>query len=535
MNRILTIFLLSICSLTMLGQRTIEYNSIPQPQQIRLTGKDAFLLQNGMEIICQNEDAQMTYNAQLLQKCLKDYCSLDCNVTAEGNKKNAILLKTKENDGQSDEAYSIKIDKRNVTIEGSSPIGVFYGIQTLCQSIGQGEGPVVLPSVSITDSPRFPYRGFMLDFSRHFFDKAFVMKQIEAMSHYKLNRLHMHLTDAGGWRIEIKSHPELTRGTAYRTRENWREWWDRSNDRHYVDEGTEGAYGGYFTQDDIREIVQFASKHGITIIPEIEMPGHCQDVFFVHPELCCTGNFLKQGDVCIGNDAIFPFFEDVLKEIASLFPSEYIHMGGDECSMHTWPDCPKCQKRMKDEGLEKVADLQTWFVNKMDKFIGSLGKKIIGWDEILDGDLSQGAAVMSWRGTEGGIKAASQGHHVVMSPDEPLYLDKYQDSPAVCPEAQEGLNNLEKVYAYDPEGGVPQDKTGFVDGLQGNLWTERVPTAEHAEYMMWPRLMAIAERGWSREDCNDYTDFRKRALREVSKLQKDGYHPFDLKNETLQK
>lgn len=532
-SKILLVLTLLISSVAnSLGQSTAEYNVIPVPQSVAYGQGNPFVLQDGVQIVCVSKDAQMQYNAEYLQSYLMKYCGLSCAISNNGKKAGNIVLKVsgKKNKTLADEGYTLNVTEKNVEICGNSPIGVFYGIQTLCQALDFNCSEA-LPAVTITDFPRFGYRGFMLDFSRHFFDKEFVERQIEAMSQYKLNRLHMHLTDAGGWRVEIKSHPELTQKTAYRTREDWRQWWDRSNDRQYVDEGTAGAYGGYFTQADIKEIIAFASKRGVTIVPEIEMPGHSQDVFFVHPELCCTGNFLKQGDVCIGNDAVFAFFEDVLREIAELFPSEYIHIGGDECAMNTWPDCPKCQKRMKDEGLQKVADLQTWFVEKIDAYVRSLGKKIIGWDEILEGELSQDAAVMSWRGEEGGIKAANSGHHVVMSPGDPLYLDCFQDSPLVTPDAQGRLNTLEKVYSYDPVGNVAPEVAKYIDGLQGNLWTERVSTKEHCEEMMWPRLMAIAEDGWSNKENKDYAEFKSRAVREVAKMQAEGYHPFDINNE----
>ena len=534
MKKLLTFLVSMICVVPCLGQRICAYNPIPVPQEVTLTDAEPFVLDNSVSIVCRGFNAQMRYNADYLQAYLKDVCNLNLHIGTTGSK--SIVLIRKNNKKQSNEAYTIKIDKRSVVIEGNGDAGVFYGIQTLCQSIAstqvdvQNEPAVTLPSVKITDAPRFKYRGFMLDFSRHFFGKEFVMKQIDAMAHYKLNRLHLHLTDAGGWRLEMKSHPELTQKTAYRTQSNWRHWWDDGKDRQYCDIGTPDAYGGYFTQDDMREIIDYATKHQITVIPEIEMPGHSEEVLYTRPDLSCTNNFRTTGDFCIGNDAVFDYFTEILKEVSELFPSEYIHIGGDEAGKQAWKTCPKCQERIKKEGLDGVDGLQSWFIHRIEEIVNGMGKKIIGWDEILEGGLTPGATVMSWRGESGGIKAAESGHHVIMTPGNPLYLDMYQDAPPFCPEAQGGYYPLNVIYAYDPIGRIAPEAAHLVDGLQGNLWTERVETEEHVEYMMWPRLLAISEIGWSPTDRKDYDDFHKRALREVARLEADGYHPFDLKN-----
>lgn len=515
------------------AQYTAKYNPIPAPQQIEHLDSTPFVLSDGVTIVCRTNDSRTLSSAKYLQQALSD-CGIKATI---GKGSQGIILGKKANKKASKEAYTINVNRNAVSIDGNGDAGVFYGVQTLCQTIcsaieeSNSAKSIILPAVKISDTPRFQYRGFMLDVSRHFFDKDFVKKQIDAMAHYKLNRLHMHLTDAGGWRFEIKSHPELTQKTAYRTQVNWREWWDKGYDRRYAEIGTTDSYGGYFTQDDMREIIDYASKRHITIIPEIEMPGHCQEVFFAHPELCCTGNFLNTGDVCVGNDAVFDFFTDILKEITELFPSEYIHIGGDEASKHTWPTCEKCQERIRKEGLKDVDELQSWFIHRIEEIVNGLGKKIIGWDEILEGGLTPGATVMSWRGESGGIKAAEAGHQVIMTPGNPLYLDMYQDAPPFCPEAQGGYYPLDKVYAYDPVGSISDEAAHLVYGVQGNLWTERVETPQHVEYMMWPRLMAIAEVGWTNLDRKDYDDFHKRALREVAHLKNAGYHPFDLKNE----
>lgn len=498
----LLIFLLFVVSCySTSAQRIASYNIIPKPNAVTLNEGDGFVVNSSIA------------NPSKFAK--------------------VSIKKSLANQLGSSEAYIIKVKKNRIDIIGASETGVFYAKETLKQAIGaveKGE-TVILPAATITDSPRYSYRGLMLDFSRHFFDKEFVKKQIDAMASYKINRFHLHLTDAGGWRLEIKSHPELTEKTAYRTQENWREWWDKGYDRRYVDTGTPDSYGGYFTQEDMKEIIAYAAERHITIIPEIEMPGHCQDVFYVHPDLCCTGNFLNTGDVCVGNDAVFDFFKDVLEEVTALFPSKYIHIGGDEASKHTWPTCERCQERIKKEGLKDVNGLQSWFIHRIEEMVNGMGKQIIGWDEILEGGLTPGATVMSWRGESGGITAANSGHHVIMTPGNPLYLDMYQDAPPFCPEAQGGYYPLNKVYAYNPAQNFTEEASKLIDGVQGNLWTERVPTPEHAEMMIWPRLLAISEIGWTQPENKDYDTFHANALKEVTRLHSLGYSPFDLKNE----
>lgn len=529
------LFIISIiCVAPIMAQRIVNYSPIPIPESVRLNDTEPFVLESGVTIVCRSNDANSLYNAEYLQSYLQSVCGIASTIGK--NTKGSIILAKRKNSKASKESYIININKEGIIIEGNSDAGVFYGIQTLCQSLSDSnndtkETKLILPSVKINDSPRFAYRGLMLDFSRHFFDKDFVKKQIDAMARYKLNRLHMHLTDAGGWRLEIKSHPELTQKTAYRTQVNWREWWDKGYDRHYTESYAPNSYGGYFSQEDMREIIDYAAKHHITIIPEIEMPGHSQEVLFTRPDLCCTNDYRSTGDVCIGNDDVFSYFTEILTEVAALFPSEYIHIGGDEASKHAWKTCERCQERIKNEGLKDVNELQSWFIHRIEGIVNKLGKKIIGWDEILEGGLTPGATVMCWRGESGGIKASAAGHHVIMTPGNPLYLDMYQDAPPFCPEAQGGYYPLEKVYSYDPVGSISSESAHLVDGVQGNLWTERVITPEHAEYMIWPRLLAVSEIGWSQKDNKDYDNFHTRALREVSRLQNDGYHPFDLQNE----
>jgi hexosaminidase len=344
-----------------------------------------------------------------------------------------------------------------------------------------------------------------------------------------MNRLHLHLTDGAGWRIEIKKYPRLTSFAAWRKPGLWKDWW--FGDRRYVDEGTEGAYGGYYTQDDIREIVKYAQERYITIIPEIEMPAHSEETLTAYPELSCTHEPYKQADFCVGNEKTFEFLENVLTEVMELFPSEYIHIGGDEAAKASWPHCPLCQKRMKEENLKDVNELQSYLIHRIEKFVNSKGRQIIGWDEILDGGLAPNATVMSWRGVEGGLAAVNSGHKAIMTPGGFCYLDSYQDAPHTQPMAFGPYMPLEKVYSYNPTEGMDAEKSKLIYGVQGNLWAEYIPTEEMVEYMIYPRILAIAEIGWSNPAERDFSKFRERAVTAIEKMRAKGYNTFDLKNE----
>ena len=387
-----------------------------------------------------------------------------------------------------------------------------------------------IPCVEITDLPRFEYRGLMLDVSRHFFGKDFLKKQIDAMAYYKLNRLHLHLTDAAGWRLEIKRYPLLTSFAAWRDRPLWKDWWN--NGRLYKNEGDTGAYGGYYTQEDIKELVAYAQKHFITIIPEIEMPAHSEEVLTAYPELSCTHVPYKQSDFCVGNEKTFEFLENVLTEVMALFPSEYIHVGGDEVGKLSWGDCELCRKRMSDEKLKDNNELQSYLIHRVERFLNSKGRKLLGWDEILDGGLAPNATVMSWRGVEGGLKAIEAVHKAIMTPGEFCYIDSYQDAPDTQPEAIGGYLPLEKIYSYNPiPENISEEKTDLIYGVQANLWSEYIPTEKDVERMVYPRLLALAEVAWSDPSHKDFIDFRKRAIKAVDFLKSKGYFPFDLKNE----
>lgn len=424
------------------------------------------------------------------------------------------------------ESYTLKVEREKICVEALSGAGLFYGLQTMLQMLSTN-GQV--KACVINDSPRFAYRGVMLDVSRHFFTKQFVEKQMDAMARYKLNRLHLHLTDAAGWRIEIKKYPRLTQFAAWRSYPTWKEWWN--NGRQYREEGTPGAYGGYYTQQDIKDLVEYARQRYITIIPEIEMPAHSEEVLTAYPELSCTHEPYKQADFCVGNEKTFEFLENVLTEVMELFPSKYIHIGGDEAGKLSWKTCPLCQQRIKDEHLDGVDGLQSYLIHRIEKFLNAHGRQIIGWDEILDGGLAPNATVMSWRGEEGGFKAAAMGHHVIMSPGSYCYIDSYQDAPPTQPEAIGGYLPLEKVYSYEPVLSDSLKTDSLLKGVQANLWAEYVPTPEHSEYMLYPRVLALSEVGWSNSKRKDYKDFHRRVLLAVADLQKRGYHPFDLSHE----
>lgn len=438
------------------------------------------------------------------------------------------------------EAYRISVTKRGITITyadammpslPSRPynVGRQYACESLCQMTSYGQIRE-LQCCEIYDYPRFPYRGLHFDVSRHFRSVDFLKKQIDAMAAFKMNRMHIHLTDAAGWRLQIDAYPRLTQFAAWRPQHTWKEWW--AGDRHYAEEGSADAYGGYYTKDEMRDLVSYARSRNIEIIPEIEMPSHSEEVLAAYPELGCSGEAYKDSDFCVGNEDVFRFLETVLDEVMEVFPSEYIHIGGDEAGKQHWKTCPKCQARMQAEGLKDVDELQSYMIKRIACYVESKGRKVIGWDEILDGGLAEGAAVMSWRGTEGGIAAMNMGHDVVMSPGRYCYLDHTQDAPFKEPQSIGGYLPLDSVYMYEPvEPSMPEDKLHHLKGVQANLWSEYVVTDEHAEYMYWPRAIAIAETGWSQPGRKDLKDFRRRVMPALEMLRSKGYTTFDLEGE----
>ena len=427
------------------------------------------------------------------------------------------------------EAYRIEIDKKGIRLSASTETGIFYGLQTLLQLLNNSDNKT-LPALTINDSPRFPYRGLHLDVSRHFFDKEFVKKQLDAMAYFKMNRLHWHLTDGAGWRIEIKKYPRLTSFAAWRPFDKLNDWW--VGGRTFCEQDDPRAVGGYYTQDDIREVVAYAAERHITIIPEIEMPGHSEEVLATYPELSCSGKPYVNADFCIGTEKTFEFLENVLLEVIDLFPSEYIHIGGDEASKSSWKTCPRCQKRMADEHLNSVDELQSYMIHRIEKFLNDHGRKIIGWDEIIEGGLSPTATVMSWRGEEGGIKAVKAGNQAIMTPGKYCYLDAFQDAPNTQPMAIGGYLTLEKVYSFEPvPDSLSTKEAELILGVQGNLWTEQIPPPEHYEYMIYPRILALAEIGWSPSEVKKWDNFHTRALQAVNILREQGYNPFPLEKE----
>ena len=427
------------------------------------------------------------------------------------------------------EAYIMKVTHKGVTIKASGAAGVFYAQQTLRQMTCDGEIKEI-QCCEIKDYPRFPYRGLHVDVSRHFRSVDFLKKQIDAMASFKMNRMHLHLTDAAGWRMQIDAYPELTEFAAWRPQTTWKEWW--AGNRHYCNKETSGAYGGYYTKEEMMDLVEYAKARHIEIIPEIEMPSHSEEVLAAYPELGCSGEAYKDSEFCVGNEESFKFLETVLEEVMDVFPSKYIHIGGDEAGKQHWKTCPKCQQRMKEEGMTSVDELQSYMIQRIEKFVLSKGRRIIGWDEILDGGLAPDATVMSWRGTEGGIKAMEMGHDVIMTPGRYCYLDHAQDAPFREPESIGGYLPLDTVYVYEPvEASMPADKIHHLKGLQANLWSEYVVTDNHAEYMYWPRAFALAETAWSQPEDKNVDNFRKRALHALEQMKKDGYAVFNLADE----
>lgn len=437
-----------------------------------------------------------------------------------------------------EEGYTLEVGVDGAIVRASGAAGLYHGAQTLLQLFPpaifarapQSDVAWSAPAVLIRDQPRFRWRGLMLDVSRHFFTKDEVKRVLDQMALVKLDVFHWHLVDDHGWRIQIRKYPKLTEIGAWRDGVGF--GLDPKSSTAY---GQDGKYGGFYTQDEIREIVGYAAARHITIVPEIEMPGHSVAVLAAHPELSCGGGPFDRnvpagvhaGIYCPGNDAVFGFVEDVLTEVFELFPGEFVHLGGDEVPREEWKKCPKCQARMQAEKLRDVAELQSWFLRRVEHFVNSKQKRVIGWDEILEGGLAPNAAVMSWRGTDGGLAAASAGHDVVMSPTSALYLD-YLQAQQGEPRGIGGFVPLEQVYAFDPvPGGLAPANLAHILGAQGNLWTEYIPNLAHAEYMFWPRAGALAELCWTPGAKKDLDSFQRRMRVHLERLDRLGvrYRP----------
>lgn len=508
-------------------RKEVEVQIIPQPQSSELSSGTYGL------------PRQAVFSTNLPEEDKKEFTEylqaspFALQPEAEGTQKSVVsfTIIAPVSDQESMESYQLSITGKGISVVAPSAAGLFYGFQSLLQLAEQeADGTFSFPLIEIKDSPRFSYRGLHLDVSRHFRTKEFLKKQLDAMARYKLNRFHWHLTDGAGWRLEIKRYPELTEQAAYRPYPNWKAWW--KGGRKYCTKDAPGADGGYYTQEDAREIVEYARQRHITVIPEIEMLENSEEVLAVFPHLSCSGKPYVNSEVCIGNEDTFTFLQNVLLEVMEIFPSEYIHIGGDEANMDSWRKCPLCQKRMKQEGLADVKELQSYLIHRMEKFLNEHGRQLLGWDEILEGGLAPRATVMSWRGEEGGIKAAKAGHDVIMTPGGFCYLDSYQDAPTTQPEAIGGYLTLEKVYSYDPIPEVlTKEGADYIQGVQANVWAEYITTAEHMEYMVYPRLLALAEVAWTQPDKKNWEHFHRCALKEVKWLQDNGYHPFDLSKE----
>ena len=497
------------------------YDIIPVPAHIQ-SGKGTYALpEQGAKVFIQGASSSALAN-YIRQSALR-------GTTAKSRSKAdiAITIGGKASKTIASEGYTLNISPKRIDIVASTDHGAFYAIQTLLQMTQMGELKT-LDACTVSDEPRFPYRGLHFDVSRHFFSKDFLIKQIDAMALLKLNRMHLHLTDGAGWRLQIDRYPRLTSFAAWRPAQTWQEW--AKCETKYCNQTDPNAHGGYYTKDDIRQVLAYAESRHIIVIPEIEMPGHSDEVLAAYPEVSCDGKG-KGGDFCPGKEATFQFLENILSEVIELFPSHYIHIGGDEAGKSAWKTCPDCQRRMKEEGLNSLDELQSYLIRRIEKFVNSKGRDIIGWDEILEGGLAPNATVMSWRGTSGGIKAIKAGHDVVMTPGE-LYLDHTQDAPFKEPISIGGYGSLQVTYDFNPvDPSLTQQELKHLLGVQANLWTEYVPTPEHAEYMYYPRTFAVAETGWSRAEDKNYDKFRPRAVVLCNLLQKMGYNTFDLSNE----
>lgn len=475
---------------------------------------------------------------------LNDYLSQVYGFTLKTSKKpvasNAVFLQAK-NDGSKSGAYAMEVKNGNIAIEGADATGVFYGMQTLLQLLPVEKATALqVPFVSIKDEPRYQYRGMHLDVGRHFYPVEFVKKYIDYVALHKLNYLHWHLTEDQGWRIEIKKYPKLTQVGGWRNGTIIGNYPGTGNDNK--------RYGGYYTQKEIKDIVAYAAKRYITVVPEIEMPGHASAAIAAFPFLSCfpeettkihknpslasqqnSGKHVQEtwgvfDDVfCAGNDSVFTLLEDVIDEVVALFPSKYIHIGGDECPKTHWKKCAKCQQRIKDNNLKDEHELQSYFIQRMEKYINSKGRTIIGWDEILEGGLAPNAVVMSWRGEAGGIEAAKQRHDVIMTPNSHLYFDYLQGKASMEPYGIGGYLPLERVYSYNPTpAALTPEEAKHIKGVQANLWTEYIPTTEKVEYMAMPRMAALAEVAWTKPELKDWSDFKRRMEQQ--------YQRYDAKN-----
>jgi hexosaminidase len=507
------------------NETQLPVNIIPQPLQVEVQ-KGNFILTPDTKIIYNKADTAIAATVDLFRKQISESTGMmlqTITYDAHTGGQSILFMMDGAADTLGKEGYTLEIVRTAINITAWQVAGLYRATQTILQLLP----PAVydstshditwrMPCIKIYDKPRFSWRGMHLDVSRHFFDVDFVKRYIDLIAMHKMNVFHWHLTDDNGWRIEIKKYPKLTEVGAWRVDRESLPW----NDATPPLPGEEATYGGFYTQDQIRDVVAYAAARHIMVVPEIEMPGHASAAMAAYPELACTdgpffvmpGGYWPIEDIfCAGNEKTFEVLEGVLDEVIELFPSQYIHIGGDEATKTHWETCPKCQKRIRDEKLANTYELQSYFVKRIEKYLISKNKKLIGWDEILEGGLAPEATVMSWRGIDGGIQAAREGHDVVMCPVTHCYLDYYQANPDFEPNGIGGLTTLKRAYSFDP---VPADLTAkeakHILGGQGNVWTEYIPTPEHAEYMAVPRMAALAEALWTAPQQKDWDSFRER-------------------------
>lgn len=512
--------LFSTCFYACSEKRTLnsDYEIIPKPLDVNCKGDASFLLKDGVAVIYPENNQKMQDNAEFLVDYVERQTGVKLTSHAGMPVDGAICLTLDLSDDNA-EAYKLIVNDKRVCISGASEAGVFYGIQTLRKSLPVAQDiNVNLSAVEIYDKPRFAYRGAMLDVARHFYTVDEVKTFIDMLALHNINRFHWHLTDDQGWRIEIKKYPKLMSVASERKETVVGRWYSGIYDGK--------PYGGYYTQDELRDVIDYAAKRHITIIPEVDLPGHMQAALTAYPELGCTGGpyevrtiwGVSQDVLCVGNDFTLQFVKDVLSEVADIFPSEYIHIGGDECPKVRWEKCPKCQERIKSLGLKSDAKhtkeqrLQSYMIQEAAKYLKEKGKRIIGWTEILEGGLVPDATLMSWIGESGGIEAAHQHHDVIMTPNTYLYFDYYQSKKVEDePLAIGGYLPIEKTYNYEPmPKELTEEEQQYIKGVQANLWTEYIPVFSQVQYMVLPRLGAAAEVQWTDPSKKDYKDFLRR-------------------------
>lgn len=522
MKELTLLILLFILKIGYIQAQGNDINLIPKPSHL-IMEKGAFSIKDDLKISLNKEDDELRNVAELLRMTIKESFNLDLPIVI-GNTKGRSIKIVCNTAPIEDESYQLNINKKGIEIKSKTAKGAFYATQTLRQIFNSSEKKDNIPLVEIKDSPRFKYRGMMLDVGRHLYSIDFIKTFIDQLAYHKLNVFHWHLTEDQGWRIEIKKYPNLTNVGSIRNQTII----GHAGSSNVYDNL---SYGGYYTQEEIKEIVKYAQERFVTVIPEIELPGHAQAALASYPSLGCTEGpyevattFGVSDEVyCAGNDKVFSFLEGVLDEVIDLFPSEYIHIGGDECPKIRWEKCQKCQSRIKNEKLHNEHELQSYFITRIEKYLNTKGKKIIGWDEILEGGLAPNATVMSWRGISGGIEAAQQNHNVIMSPNTHVYFDHYQGDPNNEPLAIGGMLPIKRVYDFEP---VPNDlskeQQKYIIGAQANVWSEYMKTEENVEYMVFPRIDALSEVLWTQKENKDWEDFKFRLFHRLNDYDKLG-------------